>query len=71
MQWLIHGRLATGNHENPGMDFMALCYEIEPPLLAVDLLNPIFEPLWFLEQDHNQYQRRDRDGDDGIENGKQ
>ena len=50
---------------------MALRHEMKAALLPVDLLDPIFEPLWFLVQDHNQYYRCNRDGDDSIEDGKQ
>ena len=63
--------LKMGNHENPGMNLMALRHEMKAALLPVDLLDPIFEPLWFLVQDHNQYYRCNRDGDDSIEDGKQ
>lgn len=38
--------------------------------LPVDLVDPILEPRWFLEQDHHQDHRCDRDGDDHVEDGK-
>ena len=38
--------------------------------LPVDFVDPIFEPFWFLKQDHNLDHRCDRDGDDSIEDGK-
>ena len=59
------------SHENPGMNVTAAGHDVEAASLPVNLLDPIFEPSWFLVQGRNQYYRCDRDGDDRIDDGKQ
>ena len=45
-------------------------YEMDSASIPVDLLDPIFEPIRFLKQNRNQYDRGNRDGNDSIEDGK-